>query len=78
MSLFVLVKIFNTGKTFFFVLYFITSKFATTFNFMKNTLDKLFFYNCLHPKIIYEDFAKRLVKSIATCEIKRYEIGLSE
>lgn len=71
MPLSVLVGIFNIRKTFFLVLYFITSEFATIFDFMENIFNELFFYNCLRPKVVCKNFAKKLAKSITTCEIKK-------
>ncbi len=74
----VLVGVLNTGKTFPFALCFITSESVATFDFMEDTLDELFFYNCPRPKVVFSDFAKRLAKSIATRETKRQETGFSE
>lgn len=78
MPLSVLVGILNTGKTFPFALCFITSESAATFDFMEDTLDELFFYNCPRPKVVCGDFTKRLAKLIATRETKRQETGLGE
>lgn len=78
MPLSVLVGILNTGKTFPFALCFITSESTATFDFMEDTLDELFFYNCPRPKVVCRDFAKGLAKSIATREMKRQETGLGK
>lgn len=58
MPLSVLAGILNTGKTFPLALCFITSESAASFDFMEDTLDELFFYNCPRPKVVCGDFAK--------------------
>lgn len=72
----VLVGIFNIRKTFLLALCFITSESAITFDFMKDALDKLFFYNCPYSKVVYRNFVKKFIKSITTLEIKKQEIRL--
>lgn len=68
MSLSTFVDIFNIGKIFFFALCFIISETTASFNFMKQQLDNLFFYDCLCPKVICGDFAKKLVLAIVKHE----------
>lgn len=46
MPLLVFIRIFNLGKIFSFVLYLIIFESATTFEFMKDKLDEIFFHNC--------------------------------
>lgn len=78
MPLSVLAGILNTGKTFPLALCFITSESAASFDFMEDTLDELFFYNCPRPKVVCGDFAKGLAISIATRETTGQETGLGE
>lgn len=73
MPFLILVGDLNTRKTFFFGLCFITSEIITSFEFMKQQLDYLFFYNYLHPKIICSDFAKILASAIAKREAQHYK-----
>ncbi len=65
MSLLILMEILNIGKSFPFGLCFITSETTTSFEFVKQQLDDLFFYNCLRLKVIFGDFAKSLASAIA-------------
>lgn len=43
------------------------------FDFIKNILDKLFFYNCLYLKAIYSYFIKKLTKLIIIYKIKEHK-----
>lgn len=65
MPLSILVGVPNTGKTFPFALFFIILETTALFEFMKDQLDDLFFYNCPRLRIIYGDFGKGLKSAIA-------------
>ena len=75
MPLSILVGILNTGKTFPFGFCFITSETTSSFEFMEQQLDDLFFYNCPRPKVICGDFAKGLASAIAKREAQHHADG---
>lgn len=75
MPLSILVGVLNNGKTFPFALCFITSETTTSFEFMEDQLDNLFFYNNLRLRVICDDFAKRLTLAIAKCEVEYQQAG---
>lgn len=75
MPLSILVGILNTGKTFPFALCFIPSETTTSFDFMEQQLDDLFFHDCPRPKVICGDFAKGLASAIAKREAQHQDNG---
>ncbi len=78
MPLSILDEMLNTKKTFSFALCFITSETTTSFEFIEDQLDDLFFFNCSRPKIICGDFAKRLTSAIARREAEHQQAGHGE
>lgn len=66
MSLLMLAEILNIRKTFIFALYFITLESVTRFEFIKDQLNKIIFYNCKKPWIVCRDFTKKLASAITT------------
>lgn len=58
MPLSILVGVLNTGKTFLFVLCFITSETTASFEFMEDQLDDLFFITALGQKLFAGAFLK--------------------
>lgn len=78
MSLCILFGILNSGKTFRFGLYFITSEFTATFIIIKGMLDKLFFNNCSQPWIVCRDFTKGLAFIISLWEAQKEEIKMKK
>lgn len=75
MPLSILVGVLNTGKTFQFVLCFITLEITALFKFIEYKLDELFFYNYLRSSIIYGNFVKRLTLAIARHKAKHQQVG---
>lgn len=63
---------------FLFALCFIASESIGTFDFIKDILDELFFYNCSCSKVVYKDFTKGLAKCITTYGLKKEKIELDK
>jgi hypothetical protein len=60
----VIVGITNTRKTFLLAYYYIISKLAKSFNFVRGELTKYVFYNYLEAVVIYTNFTKGLGAAI--------------
>ena len=75
MPLSILVGVLNTGKTFPFAFCFITSETTTSFEFMEDQLNSLFFHNCPRLQVICGDFAKVLASAIARREAEHQQAG---